>query len=200
MARLGPTYLPVLTALFIGLYLWGAMLYPGGSQHNPDAEGFSVIHNYWCNLFNEKGMNGNLNPGRPFAIASLFMLAIGLMTFWFIVPPVFTGFQRITSVVRWSGVFSMIIALFIFSPLHDIVTLIAGFFCNIAFFGIIYLLKSKELFNLVFGALVCVVLIIVNNIIILFTFNRSNLLFASYTKNQFCYYYKLVYLGQLRGA
>ncbi|MGB5430515.1 MAG: hypothetical protein WBM94_12640, partial [Eudoraea sp.] len=62
------TLLPTVGILiFIGLYIYAASLYPGGSQLDSNSLGFDWMNNYWCNLMNENGMNGLENPARPFA-------------------------------------------------------------------------------------------------------------------------------------
>ncbi|HEV7621655.1 MAG TPA: hypothetical protein VGO09_07980, partial [Flavisolibacter sp.] len=45
---------------FIILYIIATIYYPGGSQANNVSKGFSWVHNYWCNLLNEKAINGAL--------------------------------------------------------------------------------------------------------------------------------------------
>lgn len=54
--------------LFSILYYYSSTLYPGGSQADINTIGFDWVNNYWCNLMNEKGMNGELNQARSFAI------------------------------------------------------------------------------------------------------------------------------------
>lgn len=77
-------YTPTIGILiFVGLFFYSSLLYPGGSQANINAMGFSWAQNYWCNLMNERGMNDQINPGKPFAILGMLILVISLMVFLF---------------------------------------------------------------------------------------------------------------------
>lgn len=48
--------------IFVGLFFYSSIVYPGGSQANLNAVGFSWAHNYWCNLMNERGIHDQINP------------------------------------------------------------------------------------------------------------------------------------------
>jgi len=67
--------------LFIIFYIIAITLYPGGSQADISSKGFSWMNNYWCNLLNEKAMNGEYNTARPFAIAGMLLLCISMAAF-----------------------------------------------------------------------------------------------------------------------
>lgn len=76
------TLAPLLgAALFLLLYFAAACNYPGGSQADAHAKGFSWRHNYWCNLLNEKALNGEANTGRPFGYAAMLFLVLSLLSF-----------------------------------------------------------------------------------------------------------------------
>ena len=68
--------------LFILLFIYAASLYPGGSQFDSNAAGFSWKHNYWCNLMNDIAENGMQNPARYYAISANAILCIGCMLFF----------------------------------------------------------------------------------------------------------------------
>src|SRR5918993_5529882 len=105
--------------VFAGLYLIAAALYPGGSQHDPTAVGFSFKYNYWCNLLNEHSIDGKINPAQPFALAGMIALALSLSVFWYVLPGLLSTGVISTSVVKASGILAMIPALFIASERHD---------------------------------------------------------------------------------
>jgi hypothetical protein len=68
-------FLPTIAFLiFVGPFIYSATLYSGLSQANLNSVGFLSINNYWCNLTNEQGMNGQLNPAMPFAMSALVIL------------------------------------------------------------------------------------------------------------------------------
>jgi hypothetical protein len=67
----GRTWLLVPAAgsvVFALMYFIATLLYPGGSQADKAAIGFSWLHNYWCNLMNENGINGEPNRGQMMAL------------------------------------------------------------------------------------------------------------------------------------
>jgi hypothetical protein len=69
------------TIVFVCLYLLAAAYYPGGSQADPNAKGFSWLNNYWCNLLNENAMNGQHNSARPMAVTAMAVLGLTLAGF-----------------------------------------------------------------------------------------------------------------------
>lgn len=111
---------------FIQLYLVATLLYPGGSQANPQSIGFSWLHNYWCNLFNVEAINGQLNPARPVALLAMLILCVSLAMLWYILPNLF-AFNRISSkIIQGTGLLSMLLAGLIFTPYHDLFINLAG--------------------------------------------------------------------------
>ncbi len=151
------------TLLFVLLYILAAMRYPGGSQADAQAEGFSWIHNYWCNLLNEKAINGMPNPARPLALAGTFVLCVTFSCFWFLFPG-YTHFgKRSRLVIQWSGTLSMLIALFIFSSYHDTITYIASFFGLIAVAGTFIGLYKIKWYGLFAFGMINLLLVGLNN-------------------------------------
>ncbi|MFN7116301.1 MAG: hypothetical protein ACK4TA_05840, partial [Saprospiraceae bacterium] len=47
--------------LFLVLYIVAAFYYPGGSNADHSAKGFSIVHNYWCDLLAIGAKNGQIN-------------------------------------------------------------------------------------------------------------------------------------------
>ncbi len=114
--------------IFILLYLAASFQYPGGSQADDTAAGFSWIHNYWCDLLSEEGYNGEPNPGRQLAMAGMLVVCISLATFWilFAINSRLPKTMKITMQV--SGIISMGIALFLSTRFHDeIIYISSGF-------------------------------------------------------------------------
>ncbi len=56
--------------LFFLLYVVAASLYAGGSQVDKTAKGFSLMHNYWCDLLADKAQNDESNAAQPIAISA----------------------------------------------------------------------------------------------------------------------------------
>ncbi|MES2892518.1 MAG: hypothetical protein V4725_10910 [Bacteroidota bacterium] len=149
---------------FFGLYGVAALLYPGGSQHDTKALGFSWRHNYWCNLLNETGMNGHPNPGQPFALAAMIVLSFSLGLFWFSLPRLIsTGFVP-RAAVHLSGMLVLIPFIFIPWVGHDIMIYLSGLVATIAMTGTLTALFLQKWYRLFTLGIFCVLLMIVNNI------------------------------------
>ena len=104
---------------YLLLYAYSSTLYPGGSQANLNSEGFDWIHNYWCNLMNETGMNGQVNPARPFSIFALVVLCFSLTVFFIQFADIFSENTFWKNTIKLSGMFSMLSAILIFTRYHD---------------------------------------------------------------------------------
>ena len=156
--------LPIAGALlFLFLYFVAALNYPGGSQADKYSKGFSWLHNYWCNLLNETGINGLPNAGRRYAMAGMLVLCLSLGWFWFCFAR-YTALKKSYRIgMQLSGVLSMCIAFFIFTSLHDSIINIAALLALIALSGTfigLYKIKWWGLFSFgVFNLL----LVAVNN-------------------------------------
>ena len=149
--------------IFICLYVIAATFYPGGSQVDKNSPGFSWINNYWCNLLNQKAINGKINPARPVALFAMLVLCFALSYFYFLFPK-YTPLSKIYKrIIQFSGIISMFVSLFIFSDFHDIILNIACLIGLIAITGIfagLWKLKWQKLFWM---GLISVPLIALNN-------------------------------------
>ncbi|MDC6352099.1 hypothetical protein PP178_11090 [Zeaxanthinibacter sp. PT1] len=118
--------------LFGIFYILSALYYPGGSWHQPEQPGFSILHNYLCDLLDEYAINGELNTGSFFARISLGVLCISLMHLWMMLPALFKG-RRINKVLMVvSGISALGVTLFLTSGTHDLIVRIAGVLGTIA--------------------------------------------------------------------
>ena len=151
-----PTWLlaPVFgTIVFVGLYIVATILYPGGSQIDKDAIGFSWLNNYWCNLLNDNAINGQHNPSKPIAITGMVVLGLTLSFFWIVFPGYSAIGKSLKLMIQISGILAMITALFLGSGInHDLVTNIASVLGLVATFGtFIGLYKNKWYVLFAFG-------------------------------------------------
>jgi hypothetical protein len=156
--------LPIAGAiLFLFFYYVAVLNYPGGSQADKAGKGFSWLHNYWCNLLNETAINGELNAGRPYAMAGMLVLCLSLGWFWYCFA-LYTPLQKIYRVgMQVSGMSSMCIAFFIFTSLHDSIINAAALLALVALAGTfigLYKMRWRELFA--FG-LFNLLLVVINN-------------------------------------
>jgi len=124
-------------ALFVILYVYSTTLYPGGSQANVGSIGFDWVHNYWCNLMNEKAINGQSNPARKIAIAANIILCISMMLFFVQYAKIYATNVFWRRLISWSGMLSMGFSIFIFSSLHDLITTASSLFGLVALIGVI---------------------------------------------------------------
>ena len=113
---------------FIILFFYAASLYPGGSQADLNHIGFDWINNYWCNLTNERGMNGMLNPARPIAITAMIILCTSLSVFFYLFANFFAQSSLSKFLIKFGGSLSMFFAVFIFTAYHDLMTILASLF------------------------------------------------------------------------
>ncbi|MFT6747960.1 MAG: hypothetical protein ACJAZ2_002318 [Glaciecola sp.] len=151
--------------LFSALYFYSSTFYPGGCQADLNSSGFDWINNYWCNLMNVQGMNGLENPARPFAIMAMLVLCLSLMLFFvqFAQKLITTALWRY--VVQFSGIISMLFAIFIFTEYHDLMTVLSSLFGAIVVIGMIFAMyRSDMTFYKVVG-IMCLLLLAVNNYI-----------------------------------
>jgi hypothetical protein len=159
-------YLPTMGILiFIGIYIFAASLYPGGSQADIHAEGFSWLHNYWCNLMNEKAVNGLINPARPFAILGMVILCLSLLIFFILFAKNFVFDKKWQHLIQINGIISMLTAILIFTQYHDIMTIISSFFGLIVLIGIIKEIYNSSLHIFKITGLICLILLALNNYI-----------------------------------
>lgn len=135
------------TVLFIALYIIATLFYPGGSQADVHATGFSWTNNYWCNLLNEKAINGQFNTARRVALLAMIVLSLTLSAFWLLFAAKVSVSKVLKAIIGLSGVLSMAAGFFLFTAIdHDLVTNLASALGLIAVVGtLIGLYKMKWL-------------------------------------------------------
>lgn len=151
--------------MFVGLYVYSANLYPGGSQANPNSVGFDWINNYWCNLMNENGMNGQINPARTYAITAMVILCTSLALFFVQFAQKFAKNRFWKPAIKIFGILTMAFAILIFTKYHDLMTIISSIFGVFVGIGIIWEVYTSHLNVFKIGGIVCVILLGLNNYI-----------------------------------
>lgn len=151
--------------IFVGLYIYSSKLYPGGSQADLNSIGFDWINNYWCNLMNEAGMNGQPNPAKPFAISAMIILCTSLAIFFiqFAKKLAKSRFWKFT--IQISGILTMIFAILIFTKYHDLMTTLSSIFGVIVVVGIIWEIYKSKIAIFRSSGIVCIILLALNNYI-----------------------------------
>lgn len=144
--------------LFLLLYIVAAFLYPGGSKTDPQARGFSLLHNYWCDLFDVLAHNGTVNPSRPIAIGAMVILTTSFGLLWYFLQRLFDAGNKRQRIMQWTGMGSMFIFTFLFTRYHEVVIHVSGLLGGIALvltFMELYRNGEQRLFRL---GLVCLAL------------------------------------------
>lgn len=139
------------SSLFVLLYLTAAALYPGGSQADAHAEGFSWMHNYWCNLLAEKGLNGQPNTGRYFGYTAMLVLALSLLSFWTIAVQGLGFSKSSKAILVICSLLSLLPLPFLPTPYHDSVINVSASAGLVAMI-LIYIALYKKKWKLLFGA------------------------------------------------
>lgn len=144
------------------LYITATLYYPGGSTIDSTRAGFDWLHNYWCDLTGQLAKNGEVNPARPVALTAIVVLCSALGVFWQIVPRLFIKNKRFTKIIRYAGILSMAITVFIFTDFHDTVINVAGIFFVVAVLGTFIGLYNNNLLKLFSYGIFCLILILAN--------------------------------------
>jgi len=151
--------------IFVVIYIYSSTLYPGGSQADLNSVGFDWINNYWCNLMNEKGMNGQMNPASPFAISAMIILFISLMLFFIQFARKFATNRIWRITIQTFGTAAMIFAALIFTKYHDLMTILSSVFGVVVVIGIILEIYKSKMIIFKLSGIVCIILLALNNYI-----------------------------------
>ena len=138
------------SVLFIVLYITAAFLYPGGSLSDNTTIGYNWTENYWCNLLNDKAINGQVNTAKPVAVVAMLILCTSLSVFWIFFPASVQIKKYHRLIIQIAGILSMITAFLLLTNInHDLSINISSSFGFIAMLGILsalYQIKWKMLF------------------------------------------------------
>jgi hypothetical protein len=151
--------------VFVLLYIIATTLYPGGNQDDEHTPGFSWLHNYWCNLLNDNGMNGAVNNAKPVAMIAMIALSITLASFWYLLATALPFSRLHKNLLLGSGISSAIAGIFIFTPYHDAFINISGVMAIIAFVLLMRALYKYSWLALFYTGLFNIGLILLNNYI-----------------------------------
>lgn len=156
-------YLPMVgIAVFIALYFWAALLYPGGSPFDPSTAGFSFKHNFWCHLLYEDAFNGQANVSRPVAISGMLVLCLSILSFFLLFPKYFKASLRMNLFIRLNAIICIGCCFFISSKAHDLFTTLACIAGALSLIGVVLVLKSRQLTYLVLIGVLGLLLMMLN--------------------------------------
>lgn len=135
---------------FLLLFI-ATLCYPGGSQNDLNAPGFSWQHNYLSNLFDPEAMNGLVNTSRPWAIGGMLLLCASLALF-FVDFSKKIAVKSAANIIQYFGLGAMLCGFLAVTPYHDIMVTIASTLGLVSLFYIaVFVLKSKLHFLKVSG-------------------------------------------------
>jgi hypothetical protein len=129
---------------FFVLYAVAALLYPGGSYDDKTRPGFSVVHNYFCDLLDAKALNGEPNAGRIFGLVAMALVVPTLALFWHTVVVLFPEQRAHRTATRIAGSVSAAATLLLLTPFHDSAVEIGGGFGLVAFFAVLFALPRSQ--------------------------------------------------------
>jgi hypothetical protein len=152
--------------LFAILYFVATLYYPGGSQFDHNSTGFSWKHNYWCNLLNDKAINGQPNLAQPVALSAMLILGVTLITFWLQFPAYTNLNQKYRLTIQICGTLAMTIGFLLFTKIeHDLITNLASLFGLIAMTGTFIGLYKNNWKTLFYVGLLNIMLVVTNNVL-----------------------------------
>jgi hypothetical protein len=139
--------------LFILCFLIAVYLYPGGSIENSEAIGFCWNSNFWCDLIRPIAKNGLENVASPFGLASLISLCGACILIFMRIDSLFS-IVRYKKTMKSLGLFSILSASAVFTPLHHVAIILSGASGVIPLMWLYhYLYTNREFTLLSFGAL-----------------------------------------------
>lgn len=156
-------YFPIIGLLgFLFFFVIATTMYPGGSVNEIASEGYSYFHNFICDLMSLHLEEGVVNDARPIAIIAHLMLSFGMISFFYILPEIFTIQNRNTRIIRFVGMLTMTIFIFMYTNYHDLVVTITGVLGSIAlipFFLELINYKNRRLKTLAYICFILSVLV-----------------------------------------
>ena len=149
-------YFPIIgMAGYLVFFAIATTKYPGGSINDIATEGYSFFHNFLCDLMLPITESGTVNAARPIAIFSHLLLSFTMISFFYILPEIFSYTNRNTRLVRGFGVLTMVIFIFMFTDYHDLIVTLTGVFGTVALVPFFMELMKYEGKSLRLLAFVC---------------------------------------------
>ncbi len=149
-------------ALFFCLYIVAAWLYPGGTKFDRSTVGFSMRHNYWCDLLDRTAYNGQPNTGSSIAIAATLLLCLAVGWLCYVFPLKMRLSPTLCYTIQFFGVLSMAIFALLFTPLHNWSIEVGAPLAGVAMAAMLAALYRLGWTGLLWFAVVCFLLAMVN--------------------------------------
>jgi len=110
-------------------------------------------------------INGVINPARPFAIASMIMLCVSIAVFSYQFAEFSNQNERWKTIIKWSGILSMLSATLLPTEYHDSIIIITSLFGLPLVIEIIKEIYESNLSIYKASGIICLLLIGLNNAI-----------------------------------
>lgn len=126
-------YFPIIgMGTYLIVFIIAAMDYPGGSENEPFAIGYSFFDNFLCDVMNPTTHGGEYNPARSLATISHLILSATMVAFFYLLPEIFSWSNRNTKVIRYMGMLTMTVFIFMYTPFHDQIVTATGVLGTVA--------------------------------------------------------------------
>ena len=129
------------------LFAVASSLYPGGTAFSPESIGYSWSRNFTSALFAPEALNGQPNPGRPFAVVALAFWCLSLaFSFKWISNQ--ASHPALRKIIEIAGIGAAVYAFFVATPMHDLMVVIGLVFSLTALVTTILFLFTAKAWNL----------------------------------------------------
>ena len=125
-------------------------------------DSFSFWNNYLCDLLDTYAINGKLNDARHYARVSLGFLSASIILIWLYLPNLFGAKSFNLSMMRVTGILSLVIIMFLATGTHDIIVRIAGLFGTTALITSFFEFYKAKFYKILFLGLFCFMIFILN--------------------------------------
>lgn len=138
--------------LFVILFMIATLQYTSGLETPASDLGFNFKENYLCDLLDNNTLDGAINPAHLTARIALIIICFSLILFWYELPKLFPTKSKTLTIMRTTGILSMIILLFLATGNHDVIVRVSGVFGLFAVISnLIELYKARLIWLFLFG-------------------------------------------------
>ncbi|MDA8886760.1 hypothetical protein OAD66_00185 [Bacteroidia bacterium] len=135
---------PIGIIIYFILFYVAATLYPGGSKVDLNSLGYDWINNYWCDLYPELAMNGEPNAGRFFAVTAMVIICLSLALFFYLFSKSLMSHRVWKKSTKYLGVADPLCAIFIFTPYHYTMLLLALVMSVLPLIGVVNTIVKSD--------------------------------------------------------
>jgi hypothetical protein len=136
--------LPLICVLLaLALVLLATRRYPGGTLDDPTVVGFDWSRDYLTHLFKPVALNGQVNVARPYAVAGIWLLCLGMAELFRQLAKRMAS-TRQGKWVEICGIAAMVYTALTVTPMHNLMVTIALVFFVAAEMVLLYWLWQRR--------------------------------------------------------